>query len=436
MKKYLLVMMTVLFPIVVGAQEKYLFTLENCIQYALDKNYNHQSMKLAETSMYAAFKQAKYEQLPVIGASISENFTNSTKNTVNEIITGGSSVNGNYSVNASVQIYQGGYIKNSIKQSRLQSEQATYQTHQYKNELIIQILQTFFSVLGNEELLKYQSSVVETSKEQLNQGKEKYRLGTIIESDYLLLEAQCANDQNNIIDTEIAKNNNLLRLKSLLSMSPEVILEIIYPDTATIVGLSLLPTQEEVTERILIYLPELKIGQYNVDIAKAGLKLSKSGYYPTISLGAGLGTGHVVFSGLGRQLNNHLNEQIGITVNIPVFNKNRTKTNVVQSKILQQQAELTLMQAELDIRQMIIQEYQNVVSEYNKYKVANIRQEAYLKSFEASRMRYYAGSITPVELLQQQNNYIGALNDYIQSKYGFMIKRMTLDVYMGEMIRF
>jgi hypothetical protein len=36
--------------------------------------------------------------------------------------------------------------------------------------------------------------------------------------------------------------------------------------------------------------------------------------------------------------------------------------------------------------------------------------------------------------LQQQNNYINVLNDYIQSKYGFMLKRKVLDVYMGNTV--
>jgi len=421
---------------VAGAQEKYSFTLEECIQYAFDKNYNRQSLKLSEESYQAANQQAKNERLPSVNASISENLTNSTKNTMNGVTSGGSFVNGNYSVNASLPIYQGGTIKNTIEQSRLQMEQSTYQTSQFENDLVIQILQSFLSVLGNEELLKYQKSVMDASGEQLNQGKEQYRLGAILESDYLLFEAQYANDQNSIVDTEIARNNNLLRLKSLLSMDPVADLQILYPDTSAIVQMALMPTQDDVSNMALAYLPELKIGQYNVDIANTGVKLSKAGYYPSVSLTAGIGTGHTDFSGFGTQMNNRLNEQIGITVSIPIFDKNRTKTNVVRSKISLQQAELSLMQTELNIRQTIIQEYQDVVSAYNKYVVSDIRQNAYSKSFEAYQKRFYAGSITPVELLQQQNNYISALNDYIQSKYGFMLKRKILDVYMGEPIKF
>ena len=439
MKKYVLILTTILLPMMATAQEipaKYIFTLEECLQYAMDWNYNRQSLKLAEESSQVTYRQAKDERLPALNASLNENFTNSSKNTVNGITSGGSSIVGSYGVNASLTLYQGGAIKNTIEQSRLQMEQSAFQTSQYENELTIQILQSFLSVLGNEELMKYQSSVMEASREQLFQGKEQFRLGSILESDYLLFEAQYANDQNNIVDTEIARNNNLLTLKSLLSMDPATDLQIVYPDTSAIVGMSLLPKQIDVTERALNYLPEIKISQYNVDIAGVGVKLSKAGYYPTISLGAGLGTGHTDFSNFGTQLNNRLNEQIGITVSIPIFDRNRTKSNVTKSKISLQQAELSQMQTELNICQTVTQEYQDVVSAYNKYLVTDIRQNASLKSFEAYRVQFNAGAITPVELLQQQNNYISALNDYIQSKYKFMLKRKILDVYMGEAVKF
>ena len=254
MKKYLLIMTAVLFPMVASAQETpsiYQFTLEECLQYAMDKNFNRQSLKLAEEASQATYQQSKNEYLPAMNALVSETMINSN--------TGGSSVNGNYSVNASLPVYQGGTITSTIEQSRLQMEQTTYRTSQYENELTIQILQAFLSVLGNEELVKYQLSVLESSREQLNQGKEQHRLGAILESDYLLFEAQYANDQNNIVDTEIARNNSLLTLKSLLSMNPATDLLIVYPDTSAITTMALLPAQEDVTERALTYLPDMKI---------------------------------------------------------------------------------------------------------------------------------------------------------------------------------
>jgi outer membrane protein len=194
-----------------------------------------------------------------------------------------------------------------------------------------------------------------------------------------------------------------------------------------------MPSEEEVVSLSIATLPDLRISDYNVEIAESRVRISRSSYAPSLSLNAGVGSGHTNdFSSYGSQLSNRVNEQVGLTLSIPIFNHNRTKSDVAQSRIALQQAELERKQTELDVKQTLIQEYRSVVLAESKYNSSKISQNAYLASFQAYQMKFEQGSITAVELLQQQNNYINVMNDYIQSKYGFMLKRKVLDVYMGE----
>ncbi|MDR0419155.1 MAG: TolC family protein [Prevotellaceae bacterium] len=400
------------------------FTFEDCLDYAFDNSYNRQILKLNEDAKKNLYEQSKYERLPNLNASLSEGFSNSDAKSF--------SWSGSYDLSTSVTLYQGGSINKTIEQSRLIKEQTVHQTNQSDNQLIIQILQAFLTVLGNEELLKYQEILVEASGQQLKQGQQQYEVGTILESDYLLLEAQYANDRNNVLDTKINRDNSLLTLKGLLSMSPLEDLRIVYPDTSSLHQMSLFPTLGFVLEKVAETLPDLKVAQYNIDIAKKNVDISKSSYMPTLSLSASVGTGHVnSYSNFGDQFSKQFNEQVGLKLNVPIFNNSRTKSRVTQSRIVLRQAELEQKQTELNVLQTITQEYQDVVSSYNKYEVTNIRQAAYHKTFLAYNVQFNAGTITAVDLLQQQNNYISALNDFIQSKYGFMLKRKVLDVYMG-----
>ena len=408
------------------ATTDYHFTLEDCLNYAFGNNYNLQSIKLAEEAKEDAYEQSKKERLPSLSASLSENLNHSKDSDA--------SFGGSYGLNANMTVYQGGNISNTIEQNKLRKEQSAYQTSQYQNNLTIQILQSFLTVLGNEELLKYQEAVIKASEEQLKQGQEQFRYGKILESDYLLLEAQYANDKYNVLNTQISRDNSLLTLKSLLSMPATDNLQIISPDTTSIQGMGILPAVNDVLDQINQTLPDLKISQYNIDIAKTGLTMSKANYLPTISLHGSVGTGHSDYDDFGTQLSNRFNQQIGLSVSIPIYDNSRTKSKVTQSRIALQQAELDKKQNELDIQQMVVTDYQSVVSAYNKYQTTNIRQNAYSKTFDVYRAQFHAGSITAVDLLQQQNNYISALNDYIQSKYEFILKRKVLDVYMGVQI--
>lgn len=402
-------------------------TLEECLEYAARNNYNRQSVKLNEDVRSDQYNQSRTERLPDLSASVSENLSH----------TKGSSASwdGSYGISSNMTLYQGGNLNQSIKKSQLQAEQAVAQTEQYDNELTIMILQSFLTTLGNEELLKYQQSVLQTSIIQVKQGKDRLEAGEILESDYLLLEAQQATDYNNVAQTIINRDNNLLELKNLLSIDPVQPFEIIYPDTSALEIMQIMPSEEVVLERSINNMPDLRIADYSVEIAISGLKISKSAYLPVLSLNGSVGSGHNKnFSGYGDQLSDKLNEKVGLTLSIPIFNKNRTKSSVTQKRIALEQAELDRKQTELDIRKTILQEYRNVVSASGKYKTTTISRNAREESFGAYQAKYEAGSITTVDLLQQQNNYISAVNDYVQSKYEFMLKRKILDVYMGEQI--
>lgn len=402
----------------------YSMTLQDCLQFATQNSFTRQSTALSAESKELGYEQSKQERLPNLNASVSENVSHSNGQSA--------SFGGSYGVSTGVTLYNGGSINNTIEQSKLQSEQAVYQLAQYDNELAIQIIETFLSALGNEDLLKYQRAVLKTSEEQVRRGNVLLENGEILESDKLMFDAQYATDQNNITNTEITRDNNLRTLKSLLSLDPLTELTVVAPDTAALIQMGMIPSQDFVIERGMETLPEIAISEYNVDIAKTSLNLSKSGYYPTVSLSGSMGTGHSKdFNDFGGQLSDRFNQQAGISVSIPIFSKGRNKTQVAQSKISLQQAELSQMQTQLNTRQTLVEQYQNLIGARSKYEASAISENAYGKSYAASYAQFEEGVMTPVELLQQQNNYINAINNFVQSKYTYFLRRKVLDVYMG-----
>ena len=411
------------------AQESasYQFTLEDCIRFAFANSYERQSMALTGKSLEASYEQAKQQRLPSLSASYSQNISNNEN---------GWGTSGNVGVGTSIPIYQGGQINNTIEQSRLNLERNEAQMERYDNQTTTQILQSFLSILGNQELLNYQIEVMKTSGEQLKQGQSRYQAGAILESDFLLLQAQYYSDSNNVVDTRINIENNILDLKILLSMDPSDELGIIAPDTDDLDQLrTSLPSEEEVIQQSMAYLPDLKMGDYDIKIAEKSLAIAKGGYYPTVSANANVGMGVLSFDGSGTQKwYSTPSESAGISVNIPIYSRGNTKANVKKSQIALEQAQLEYEQTELTVRQIVAQAYRNVISAYNAYKVSEVRENAYRKSFEAYNIQYRYGTITTVELLQQQNAYLNVLNTYIQNKYSLLMKRKVLDVYTGKKI--
>ena len=411
------------------AQERqaYHFTLEDCLRYAFSNSLERKSMELSHQSLETTYEQSKQQRLPNVSASVGQNFSNNAN---------GWSTSGNIGVGSSVTIYQGGNINNTIEQNKLNMERNEVQLERYDDQLALQILQSFLSILGDSEKLKYQQEVLNTSREQVKQGRTRYKVGSILESDLLLLEAQYLSDSNNVVDTRISIEQNLLDLKVLLSMDPTDDLEIISPDTDNLDGMrESLPSEEEAIRRAMEYMPDLRMIDYDIKLAEKSVDMARGNYFPSISANANVGMGVLSYDSQGNtNWYGKPTESVGVSMNIPIYSRGQTKANVKKSRIALEQAQLNYEQETLAVRQTVVQAYRNVVSAYNAYKVSQAREEAYGKSFNAYNIQYQYGSITTVDLLQQQNNYLNALNSYIQNKYSLVMKRKILDVYMGIQI--
>ena len=405
----------------------YRFSLEDCLRFAVANSYERKSMELTGKSLETTYEQSKQQRLPSVSASVGQNISNNEN---------GWSTSGSVGVGSSVTIYQGGNINNTIEQNRLNMERNEVQLERYDNQLATQILQSFLTILGNQELLNYQLEVLNTSREQVKQGRTRYKVGSILESDLLLLEAQYYSDSNNVVDTRINIENNLLDMKVLLSMNPTDDLEIVSPDTDNLDDLKeSLPTEEEAISLAMEHMPDLRMSDYDIRLAEKSVDMARGNYFPSISANANLGMGVLSYDSEGNQRwYGTPTESAGISMSIPIYSRGQTKANVKKSRIALEQAQLDYEQSQLEVRQTVVQAYRNVVSAFNAYKVSQVKEEAYSKSFNAYNIQYQYGSITTVELLQQQNNYLNALNSYIQNKYSLVMKRKILDIYMGKKI--
>ena len=207
MKKYIIALPLILFMMATYGQTLQM-DLRECLQYAEQHNLTLQSGGLDVQISEIQLKQAKLKQYPTVSASIGQNFGYSH---------GSESfgLNGNYSINAGIDIFKGLSIRNSIKQSQLQLNQAQMQVELEKNSIRIDIIRSFLTILMNQEMLEYQRTVLNTSREQVLQGQKRYEAGRILESDYKLLQAQYLSDSINIENTLIAIDNEYVALRDL-----------------------------------------------------------------------------------------------------------------------------------------------------------------------------------------------------------------------------
>jgi len=405
-------------------------SLEDCIKYAETNNYSLQTTGLNVTSSKISFIQSKLSIAPSVSASASQGFSFS-----NYTHTAG--WNGDYGVNAAMTLFNGLNNYNTIQQSKLNVEQANQELEQSKNSIRSSILKAFLTIMMNQDMLVYEQDVLKSSSEQMAQGEQQYKVGKILESDYLLLKAQYTSDLYNIENTKNTISANYLTLKNLLSVNPSQPMDIIRPDSATLFKNLAVPELQEVLTKANEYLPELKISQNDITNANYNVKLQKSAYYPDLSLSAGINTGYTRGTdNYGTQLAKNLGESVGLSLNVPIYQRSSVKNNVKLAEIKVQQAELSQKETQQQVLQDLQQCYLDLNTAYNDYTVSEVQKNAYYANFKAYSLKFQYGSVTAVDLLQQQTNYLNQLNKFMQNKYSYILQRKMMDVYMGVPVTF
>lgn len=414
------------------------YTLEDCIRYAEANNYNLQRSALNVSSSEIDLKKAKESIAPSVSASASQGLGGNHYQHA-------TTLSGNYGIQASMMLFNGLSNYNNIQQSKLSIEQSNLALEQAKNSIRISIIQAFLNIMMNEDLLDYQQDVLNSSQQQLAQGEQQFRVGQILESDYKMLKAQYTSDLYNVENTRINIRNSYLTLKNLLSIDPSKEIQIARPDSSTLFKSLAIPSLDEMTTKCMAYLPELKISENNIAQAEYDVKMQKSNYYPSLSLGAGISTGYNnqyiknesnSNLGWGTQLWHGLGENVNLSLNIPIYSRGATRHNVEQAKLRVQQAELSQKETSYQVSRELQQYYLDVLAAQNDYLVAEAQLDAYEANLNSYNFKFQYGSITAVDLIQQKTNYLNQLNRYMQAKYAFVLERKILDVYMGNAVTF
>ena len=405
-------------------------TLPECIQYAERNNPTLQSANLDVNVAEIRLKQTRLQMAPVVTANAGQNFGYSH----------GSeqfSINGNYSINAGIEIFNGLNTYNSIKQSEIQLTQAQLQEEQQKNQVRIQIIRSYLTILMNQEMLEYQRNVLASSRQQVAEGEQKFRYGQILESDLQMLQAQYLADSTSMENTLIAISNEYVSLRNYMNMSRSQDLVVALPDSARLAASMAVPEFDEVLRRAFDYLPDVKMSRNAVEIAEYDVKIAKSAYYPSLSASAGVGTGYNAaygngHSGLTSGLYKGLSESIGLNLSIPIYKQSSVRNNVKIRNIQVQQAELSLKTTEEQVVKEIETYYLDLKKAHNNFQLSELQKSAYYANYMAYNQRFQYGAITTVDLLQQQTNYLNILSNYMQNKYNYLMQLKVLDVYTGQ----
>jgi outer membrane protein len=407
--------------------------LPTAINYARQHNIQLNITRMDERLAEQDLLQSRAARYPNLNGSLSQTFTTHTGNT-NPVIGGfqtQSNLAGNYGLNSSVTLYRGGYLRYDIQSRTLQLQAANINASVAENDITLQVTQAYLNVLLAKENIIYIDTLLASSQEQYNLGKIKYDAGAISKKDLLQLEAQLAGDQYDLVTAQNQYRENLLTLKQILQLPTNVTLEPVVPDSLMVE--KIIPALQEAQSVAVQNRPEIQYNKLQMQIAETELEKARSGYKPTVSVNGALSTGYSDNQDIKyfSQLNNNLFQRFGVTVGIPIFDNRVTKTNVERSKILIDQARLNLEQTTTVLNQQVEQAYIAELNAQAQYRSAAVQLRANQETYAISLEQLKLGAINTVDLLLIRNQYIQALQNYIQAKYNAVLNLKIYEFYTG-----
>ena len=410
--------------------------LQACLDYAKVHNITLNSLRLNRSISEQNLLLSQSAVLPGVSASLSPSVTHAkvadatTGDLKSRITTSGST-----SASASVTLYNGGYLRNDIKQKDLLVKVAGLDLAAAENDVTLQITQAYLNILLAKENVVYVQDVVNTSQAQLNQEQEFYNAGSVAFKDLVQLQAQLANDKYTLVTAQNTHRQNLLTLKQLLQLPPDTLFSVLEPDT--LISNPVLTPLQDARQTALNNRPEVKSSELNVESAELGVAKARAGYLPVLSAGASLGTSYSDngYYSFMRQMDNNFYQQIGVTLSVPIFSKRQNKVNEAIAKLEVGQASLDLQNTRTTLSYEVEQAYINVQNAQSQYDAALEQLRYTQESYRIANEQLRIGAANTVEVLQQKNLYVQALQSYVQAKYSAALYIRIYDFYRGVPVK-
>lgn len=427
------------------AMAQKVWTLQECLDYALANNIQVKKNKIASESAEQDVIASKGQRLPGVSLGSNQNvawrpysqqtinLTNGTMSTSKSEV----SYNGSYSLSGNWTVWNGGRIGKNIEKSKYSQRIADLQTEQTANSIQEQIAQLYIQILYENEAVKIDSSNVKLAELQVERAKERLKVGDLAKVDVIQLEAQLTQDQYSLVSTQSQLENYKLQLRQLLEIHGDTPFEVAIPTVTDEDVLVALPSKSNVYDAALSQRPEIERSKLSIESAKIDKSIAKAGYYPTISANAGIGTNNSsgVNTNFFNQIKNNLSNTIGLSLSVPIFNQNQTKTAV-------QKAELSIRNSELELENTKKQLYSNIETCWLN---ANTAQQQYIsattnvasmkESYNLVSEQFRLGLKNIIELTTGKNNLLQAEGQKLQSKYTALYNLAMLRFYQGERMR-
>lgn len=423
------------------------WTLQECVNYALENNLTVIQNDLNTQNQNFALEIAKREYLPSVGATISNNASFGQGRDVFGTTNRNDNFINNANVGADILLFNNGRLEKNIRRTEYEVAAGRFDLERVKNDISLQIAQQYLSVLLNREITKISQSALENAERLYQRAKITTEVGTTAQTVLAEAEAAFAREKQNVKTAEINTNRSLFSLAMLLQLQDYKNFDVQDVPLGDQLDAPLF-TAEDVITKAYENQPQIRAAENRVKSAEAQTEITKTAFWPTISASAGIGSSYfnslvtntagidingnpIRESNFFKQYKDNFGQQLGLSANIPIFNKGITKLQVEQSKINEEVARVALLQQRQEVLQNVQQAQFDAESNYAAYQAATEAERSTRLALDFAEKSFEVGRSTIYDLNVARNNFANAQGSVAQAKYNYLFSMKLLNFYAG-----
>ena len=414
------------------------WSLQDCIDYALQNNITLQKTQLQKLSAHEDYLQSRSALLPSLTASTNQN-VNYTPWVTSGISSDGYSkasvdkvyYNGTYSVMGQYTIWNGNKKPNQVKLNKLVEEAAQIDSATQAVKLQEQIAKYYVQILYSTEAIEVNKESYKSSLENEKRGEEMVKAGKMSKADLAQLTAQRAQDEYNIVQAENNVKDYKRQLKALLQITNEDEFDVTTLTATDAMALAEIPALQGVYEAAIENRPEMMSYKNQLAQNELNIKIAKAGKMPTISANAGVSTSTTSMNSnnWAKQIKNNFNVGGGISVSVPLFDNRQTKTTVNKANIKHQQLLLDMKNEQTTLYSTIESYWLQANTNQSQFKAAKVSSESAQTSYDLLSEQFKLGLKNIVELRTGKDNLLKAKQNELQAKYLTILNMDMLKFY-------
>lgn len=417
------------------------WTLSQCIDYAIEHNISLKQRENECERQKVSLSTARNAFLPDLNLGASQDFSFGRSLGMDNTYSKRNTSSTGFSLSTSVPLFTGKRLTNTVVLNQLNLEAVRADLEKARNDIRTQIAQQYIQIVYDRELLEVARHQIAIDSMQCARLQEMEKHGKATLTDVLQQQSTMAQSQLTATQAENSYHLDLLALSQLLELPSPEGFTIALPTPADDKSIVESLNPEMIFNEAVAIKPEVHAGEMRVKASETSIQIAKADLYPSLSFRAGLGTNYYNSSGMqndgfGSQMKNNFSQQLGFSLNVPIFNRFSTRNNIRAARIERENQQLSLDNVKKTLYKEIQQLYYNTVAAEAKYKKSQQAQASSQQAFDLTQGKYENGKATITEFNEAKYNLLKADSDLIQARYELVFQRALIDFYRGKELKF